>query len=156
MPLWWLMTLSMTIGCRLVGCACDNRSHSEVSSGAALALAASSHLVHQASGAFKRLKILSAAAHQSSPTSTVSVARIQPLCAAQLGAYNTVNFFRVDKGFVLQCTDIVGNRLVPLDARQQVSTALLLGCVNASMHWGVLCKYWVSSARLLGGCFVMA
>jgi len=50
------------------------------------------------------------------------------LCSliAQLGAYNTVNFFRVDKGFVLQCTDIVGNRLVPLDARQQANLLLTL------------------------------
>jgi cyclophilin family peptidyl-prolyl cis-trans isomerase len=45
------------------------------------------------------------------------------LKSAQLGAYNTVNFFRVDRGFVLQCTDIVGNRLLPLDARQEAEAA---------------------------------
>lgn len=66
----------------------------------------------------------------------------------QMGAYNTIPFFRVDKeslvlgaaaadqaaatlrlrlrcpaglqGFVAQCTDVLGNRLVPLNARQQV------------------------------------
>ena len=40
---------------------------------------------------------------------------------AKLGAYNTVNFFRVDKGFVAQVTDIRGNRLVPLNEAQTVS-----------------------------------
>ena len=38
----------------------------------------------------------------------------------QLGGYNTIPFFRVDKGFVAQCTDVVGNRKVALDSRQQV------------------------------------
>lgn len=40
---------------------------------------------------------------------------------AKLGAYNTVNFFRVDKGFVAQTADVVFGRLegVGLDARQQ-------------------------------------
>ena len=70
----------------------------------------------------------------------------------QMGAYNTIPFFRVDKvrtelhrnwnrrtanrtappmrlgswrlpglqGFVAQCTDVLGNRLVPLNARQRV------------------------------------
>lgn len=45
---------------------------------------------------------------------------------AKLGAYNTVNFFRVDKGFVAQTADVVYGRLetVPLDARQTVSPHL--------------------------------
>lgn len=38
---------------------------------------------------------------------------------AKLGAYNTVSFFRVDRGFVAQCTDIVGNRKLPLDKLQE-------------------------------------
>ncbi len=49
-----------------------------------------------------------------------SSAHIQKL--AKLGAYNTVNFFRVDKGFVAQVTDIRGNRLVPLNEEQEVSS----------------------------------
>ena len=40
---------------------------------------------------------------------------------AQLGAYNTVPFFRVDRGFVAQVTDIRGNRLVPMNKEQEVS-----------------------------------
>ena len=42
---------------------------------------------------------------------------------AKLGAYNTVHFFRVDKGFVAQTADVVYGRLegVALDARQMVS-----------------------------------
>lgn len=43
---------------------------------------------------------------------------------AQLGAYNTVNFFRVDRGFVAQVTDIRGNRLVPLNREQEVCLRL--------------------------------
>ena len=41
---------------------------------------------------------------------------------AKLGAYNTVSFFRVDKGFVAQTADVVYGRLegAPLDARQLV------------------------------------
>ena len=44
---------------------------------------------------------------------------------AKLGAYNTVSFFRVDKGFVAQTADVVYGRLegAPLDARQLVRTA---------------------------------
>ena len=43
---------------------------------------------------------------------------------AKLGAYNTVSFFRVDKGFVAQTADVVYGRLegAPLDARQLVRT----------------------------------
>ena len=43
---------------------------------------------------------------------------------AKLGAYNTVSFFRVDKGFVAQTADVVYGRLegAPLDARQLVCT----------------------------------
>lgn len=48
----------------------------------------------------------------------ISAAHILKL--AQLGAYNTVNFFRVDRGFVAQVTDIRGNRLVPLNKEQEV------------------------------------
>lgn len=42
---------------------------------------------------------------------------------AKLGAYNSVHFFRVDKGFVAQTADVVFGRLegVGLDARQMVS-----------------------------------
>lgn len=41
---------------------------------------------------------------------------------AKMGAYNTVNFFRVDQGFVAQTADVVYGRLesCPLDARQMV------------------------------------
>ena len=42
---------------------------------------------------------------------------------AKLGAYNSVHFFRVDKGFVAQTADVMYGRLegVALDARQMVS-----------------------------------
>jgi len=45
---------------------------------------------------------------------------------AKLGAYNTVNFFRVDKGFVAQTADVVYGRMesAPLDARQTVRLTL--------------------------------
>lgn len=36
-----------------------------------------------------------------------------------LGAYNTVDFFRVDVGFVAQVSDVRSSRLVPLDPVQQ-------------------------------------
>ena len=44
---------------------------------------------------------------------------------AKMGAYNTVNFFRVDQGFVAQTADVVYGRLesCPLDARQLVCPA---------------------------------
>ena len=46
---------------------------------------------------------------------------------AKLGAYNSVHFFRVDKGFVAQTADVVYGRLegVGLDARQMVSPVKL-------------------------------
>ncbi len=57
--------------------------------------------------------------HANAQVAPASSAHIQKL--AKLGAYNTVNFFRVDKGFVAQVTDIRGNRLVPLNEEQEVS-----------------------------------
>ena len=47
---------------------------------------------------------------------------------AKMGAYNTVNFFRVDQGFVAQTADVVYGRLesCPLDARQMVCLTWLL------------------------------
>lgn len=46
---------------------------------------------------------------------------------AKMGAYNTVNFFRVDRGFVAQTADVVYGRLesCPLDNRQSVGPAWL-------------------------------
>ena len=46
---------------------------------------------------------------------------------AKMGAYNTVNFFRVDQGFVAQTADVVYGRLesCPLDARQMVCLTCL-------------------------------
>lgn len=46
---------------------------------------------------------------------------------AKLGTYNSVNFFRIDKGFVAQTADVVYGRLegIGLDAKQKVGTDLL-------------------------------
>ena len=63
-------------------------------------------------------------------------AHIQKL--AKYGAYNTVNFFRVDKGFVAQVTDIRGNRLVPLNAEQEVSGTL--GRIMHAYHVLTRCR----------------
>ncbi len=38
---------------------------------------------------------------------------------AKMGTYNTNEFFRVDKGFVLQTQDVRWGRTLKLDARQQ-------------------------------------
>lgn len=47
----------------------------------------------------------------------ITAAHIMKL--AKMGSYNTVDFFRVDKGFVAQCRDIFGNRKVPLSPLQE-------------------------------------
>ncbi|RAL37642.1 hypothetical protein DM860_000336 [Cuscuta australis] len=38
----------------------------------------------------------------------------------RLGCYNTNHFFRVDKGFVAQVADVVGERTVPMNEEQRV------------------------------------
>ena len=62
---------------------------------------------------------------------------------AKLGAYNSVHFFRVDKGFVAQTADVVYGRLegAPLDARQMVSPgfAITLEQSRALLKPGVCC-----------------
>jgi cyclophilin family peptidyl-prolyl cis-trans isomerase len=47
---------------------------------------------------------------------------------AKLGAYNSVHFFRVDKGFVAQTADVVYGRLegVGLDSRQKAGCPVML------------------------------
>eukprot|EP00208_Stichococcus_sp_RCC1054_P006705 CAMPEP_0206139598 /NCGR_PEP_ID=MMETSP1473-20131121/6662_1 /ASSEMBLY_ACC=CAM_ASM_001109 /TAXON_ID=1461547 /ORGANISM="Stichococcus sp, Strain RCC1054" /LENGTH=233 /DNA_ID=CAMNT_0053533457 /DNA_START=231 /DNA_END=932 /DNA_ORIENTATION=+ len=45
------------------------------------------------------------------------------MALAKLGAYNTIDFFRVDRGFVAQCLDVAGNRKVPLNAAQAAEAA---------------------------------
>ena len=53
---------------------------------------------------------------------------------AKLGAYNTVSFFRVDRGFVAQTADVVYGRLegAALDARQLVRTFHL---ISSALCW---------------------
>ena len=59
---------------------------------------------------------------QSSGLQVAPVTSQHILKLAKLGAYNTVSFFRVDKGFVAQTADVVYGRLqtAPLDGRQMV------------------------------------
>ncbi len=65
---------------------------------------------------------------ESIPSTQANSLQVAPVTArhilklAKMGAYNTVNFFRVDQGFVAQTADVVYGRLesCPLDARQLV------------------------------------
>ena len=76
---------------------------------------------------------------------------------AKLGAYNTVNFFRVDKGFVAQTADVVYGRMesAPLDVRQTVCLTLwdlLQSHLMTASHAGrsVLTVPWHKPAYILG------